>query len=170
MSGPLHPSITELFTLLGGRYPLRVMEGIIPSIEEAVDGLDEAGLRRPEKPGKWSVMEAVWHLADTEIIYGFRVRRILAEPGTPIQVCDQDAWNAALDYNTRTLAGALDQLAPLRRANIDLFRSLGPDAFVREGVHGERGPESVDRIMHIMAGHDLVHLRQIARIRQALGL
>jgi hypothetical protein len=34
-------------------------------------------------------------------------------------------------------------------------------------VHSERGNESLRYMVRMYAGHDLVHLRQIARIRQA---
>jgi hypothetical protein len=40
----------------------------------------------------------------------------------------------------------------------------------RAGVHSERGEESAERLVRLMAGHDLVHLRQIARVRAALGV
>jgi len=37
------------------------------------------------------------------------------------------------------------------------------------GVHGERGEESVERMVPLYAGHDLVHLRQIRRILSAVA-
>jgi hypothetical protein len=33
------------------------------------------------------------------------------------------------------------------------------------GVHAERGEESVAHMIRLYAGHDLLHLRQLARIR-----
>jgi hypothetical protein len=37
------------------------------------------------------------------------------------------------------------------------------------GAHVERGEESLDRLRRLYAGHDLLHLNQIARIRQAVA-
>jgi hypothetical protein len=37
------------------------------------------------------------------------------------------------------------------------------------GIHSERGEESVDHGLLLLAGHDLVHRRQIERIRRAIG-
>jgi hypothetical protein len=34
-------------------------------------------------------------------------------------------------------------------------------------VHEERGEESVEHMARLYAGHDLVHLRQLRRIRDA---
>jgi hypothetical protein len=36
-------------------------------------------------------------------------------------------------------------------------------------VHSERGDESVAKMMRLYAGHDLVHRRQMRRIRAAIG-
>jgi hypothetical protein len=35
--------------------------------------------------------------------------------------------------------------------------------------HAERGDEPLGHMIKLYAGHDVVHLRQIARIRQAIG-
>jgi hypothetical protein len=38
----------------------------------------------------------------------------------------------------------------------------------RTGEHNERGPESLDVMLRLLAGHDLSHLSQIARYVQAV--
>jgi hypothetical protein len=37
------------------------------------------------------------------------------------------------------------------------------------GLHSERGPESLDLLLRLMGGHDLVHRRQIDRVLTAAG-
>ncbi|MHC4448094.1 MAG: DinB family protein, partial [Planctomycetota bacterium] len=51
----------------------------------------------------------------------------------------------------------------LREVNLRLLRRLGPEDLARVGEHHARGPESLDVLVRIMAGHDLWHLEQIAR-------
>jgi hypothetical protein len=36
------------------------------------------------------------------------------------------------------------------------------------GVHAERGDESLAHMMRLYAGHDLLHIRQVERIRDAV--
>jgi hypothetical protein len=67
------------------------------------------------------------------------------------------------------LADALAQVRILRRRGLDLLRSLRPEEWERAGMHSERGRESVRQITKLLAGHDLLHLRQIARIKSAIG-
>jgi hypothetical protein len=127
-------------------------------------------LRRPEAPGKWSVIEVIQHLADSELVYGWRTRMILTEDRPAIQGFDQDAWTRTLRYDEMPLDVALGQLGGMRAANLQLWRSLSPAQRARVGVHSERGPESLDLLLHLMGAHDLVHRRQIERGLAAAGV
>jgi hypothetical protein len=63
---------------------------------------------------------------------------------------------------------ALDRFAVLRRSNLRLLKDASPADLQRVGVPAERGEESVERMVRMYAGHDLLHLRQLARIREAV--
>lgn len=160
----------QLLELLGDRDPLKVQEGLLESLERATAGISDTDLRRPEAAGKWSIMEVVQHLADSEIVYGYRCRAILTEDNPHLAGYDQDVWVRRLRYNQVQLEDALAQLAPLRAANLRLLRTLTPEELARTGLHSERGPESVEHITKLLAAHDLIHLRQIERIKTTLGL
>lgn len=160
--------VAGLLGLLGDRDPLEVQEELPQALRELTAGLDDAALRKPEKPGKWSVMEVVQHLADTELVHGYRLRMILAHREPEIQAYDQDLWARELRYNERGLAEALEVIRVLRGANLRLVRAQ--DARLdRIGRHAERGPESARRLTRMIAGHDLVHRKQIQRIRLGIG-
>lgn len=49
-----------------------------------------------------------------------------------------------------------------------LLSRATPADMKRVGVHAERGEESVEHLIRLYAGHDLLHLRQLARIRAAV--
>jgi len=156
--------VRALLDLLGSRPPLDVLGELLPWLEHRLGGVADAVLRRPEAPGKWSVVAVVRHLADTELVYGFRGRMVLAEDRPPLHGFDQDGWAAAFGYAAAALDASLAQLAALRTANLALWRSLGPTQLARVGLHSERGPESMDLMLRMMAAHDLVHRRQIDRV------
>jgi hypothetical protein len=52
----------------------------------------------------------------------------------------------------------------MRKANLSLLNSLTPEQWSHYGVHSERGKETIEHIVSLMAGHDLNHLQQIERI------
>jgi hypothetical protein len=158
-----------LLDVLGDRDPITVQGELVASLERAVAGITDAQLRQPEKPGKWSVIEVIQHLADSEIIYGYRIRLILAADTPNIDGVDQDAWAQRLRYAETSLPDALAQIRVLRGRSLHLLRGLKPEEWDRAGMHNERGLESVRHITKLLAAHDLVHLRQIARIKSVIG-
>lgn len=168
-SGAAAAYVAALVELVGDHEPLAVMDELAAELRRLTADLDAAELATPEAPGKWSVVEVVQHLADTEIVYGYRLRSTVAEDRPALAGYDQDAWASRLRYREVHLDDALDQLDALRRANLRWLRTLSHQERQRIGVHSERGEESVDHGLMLLVGHDLVHRRQIARIRRALG-
>ncbi len=57
----------------------------------------------------------------------------------------------------------------LRERNLRLLRSLGAEERGRAGIHSVRGRETIEDIIKLTAGHDLVHRRQIDRIKQTVA-
>lgn len=161
--------VAALTEMVGERDPLAVMAELVPEVRRLAAGLDAGELATPEAAGKWSVVEVAQHLADSEIVIGYRLRVTVAEERPPLAGYDQDAWAARLRYREVAFADALAQLDALRTANLRWARTLSPEERRRVGVHAERGEESVDQLLLLVAGHDLVHRRQIERIRRAIG-
>ena len=156
--------VRALLDLLGSRDPLEVMAELLPWLEARLSGISEPALRKPEAPGKWSVAHVVQHLADSDLVAGYRIRMVVAENSPPLQGYDQDRWAREFQYDQVPLDSALDQLRSLRIANLRLWSRLTPDQLQRVGIHSERGAESAGHILRLMGAHDLVHRRQIDRI------
>ncbi len=67
-------------------------------------------------------------------------------------------------YEKRDARKAIDQYRVLREANLALLKSLAPEQWKHYGMHAERGEESIELIVRMIAGHDLNHIQQIERI------
>jgi DinB family protein len=161
--------VRALLEFLGDRDPLAVAAEQVPWLERRLSGVSDAALRTAEAPGKWSAIEILQHLADTELVYAVRTRLVLTEDRPPLQGFDQDAWARALGYAEAPLELALAQLRATRTANLRLWRSLSAEQRARVGLHSERGPESLDLLIRLMGAHDLVHRRQLDRVLSAAG-
>jgi hypothetical protein len=112
-------------------------------------------------------------LADAELVVGFRMRLILGANGTPIQAFDQDAWAQTFNYRRRDPKTSLETFCTLRENNLQLLKSLPHKLWQNYGMHQERGKESVEHIVRMMAGHDLNHPAQVeamAKEKRALFL
>lgn len=160
---------TAILDMLGSREPLAVLRDTHFQLARAVEGLTPAQLRQPEAPGKWSIAHVLRHLADTEVVWAWRMRLILSHDRPIITGFDQDLWADHLHYADSDCGETLDAFRVLRRDNIRLLERATPEDMQRVGVHAERGEESVAHMYRLYAGHDLAHLRQIARIRETVA-
>jgi hypothetical protein len=155
--------------LVGGRDPIGILRETPAAAAKAIEGLSPAQLRRPEAAGKWSIAAVLQHLADSDIVWAWRMRLILAQDRPPLTGYDQDLWAERLHYADADAGEALETLRVLRRGNLALIARATPDDLKRVGVHAERGEESAGYLCGLYAGHDLLHLRQIERIRRVVA-
>lgn len=112
--------------------------------------------------GKWSAAEIIAHLADCELVFGFRLRQTLAENGPTIKPFDQDKWAAT--YMEVQAKQALEVFTALRGWNLRLIGLSLPEAGDRPVKHPERGSMTFLTIVETMAGHDLNHLGQLKKL------
>ena len=118
--------IKRITGYIEGRQPLKVQAATPRKLERLIKGVPVSKLRKRPAPGKWSVVEILAHLADTEIVGGFRIRMILGAPGAPIAGFNQDAWVASGHYNKRDPHKSLEQFWVLREGNLVLLKSITP--------------------------------------------
>jgi hypothetical protein len=146
----------------------RALDTILAATPEEIGRLIEAiggeRVNTAPAPGKWSAAEIVAHLADCELVFGFRLRQTLAEDAPVIQPFDQDKW--AANYRGVPASQALDAFTALRGWNLRLIGGALPEAADRPVTHPERGRMTFLTIVETMAGHDLNHLGQLQRLAQ----
>ena len=155
--------------LLGDRDPMSVLRETPSALPRAIDGLSPQQMRQREAPGKWSIAHILQHLADSDVVWSWRMRLILAQDRPTITGYDQDLWADRLHYDEVNPSDALATFTTLRRANLWLLERASPADLKRVGVHAERGEESLEHLRRLYAGHDLLHLRQIERVRAAVS-
>jgi hypothetical protein len=161
--------IAAVVELVGARDPLDILRTTAAEVRAVLDGLDDAALVRPEAPGKWSLRHVVQHLADAELVFGWRIRLVLAHDRPRLTGFDQDVWAGRLRYEATNAHEALADFDALRAANVRLVTRVPSAELERVGMHEERGEESVAFMLRLYAGHDLAHLRQLRRIRAGHG-
>jgi uncharacterized damage-inducible protein DinB len=147
-----------------GQDPLKIQSTTNKKLIRLIKGISPARLRKRPAPDKWSVAEILAHFADVEIVVAWRMRSILGDPGTAVQAYDQNAWVISGHYEKRDPHKSIEIHRVVREANLALLKSLSPDQWRQYGQHAERGQESIEHIVRMVAGHDINHLHQIERI------
>lgn len=156
--------VDRILGYIHGKKPLAVQASTATKLARLITDVPTSKLRKRPTPEQWSVVELLAHLADAEVVTGWRLRAILGEPGTPIAAFDQSAWATAGHYATRDPRQCIEQFRAMRKANLSLLNSLTPEQWSLYGMHSERGKETIEHVVSLIAGHDLNHLQQIERI------
>jgi hypothetical protein len=149
---------------LGGQDPRQVISTTANRLNDIVRALGGAVDHSPG-PDKWSAREVICHLADTELVFAFRLRQGLAEPYHTIQPFDQDSW--AVRYAIYDVMSAMEMFQATREWNLKLIASITAAELQKKLTHPERGEMVLGVIIETMAGHDLNHLAQIEAISAA---
>jgi len=137
------------------------------AVRAALDGSTATELDTRPAAGAWTAREIVHHLADSETNSYVRLRRMLVDDGTDIQVYDQERWAAEprLGYDG-PIELPLVVLEAVRASSAALLRRLDDGDFARAGHHVEHDTYSVQRWLEIYADHAHDHADQIRRARR----
>jgi hypothetical protein len=117
-------------------------------------------------PGKWSIRQLIAHLADSEMVYGCRLRAVLAEENPTLVGVDQNLWAQHLDYAQRKPKQSLESFRRQRAENYDLLKNVSEAAYARNGTHSERGPMTLLDLVEYCARHAENHARQMQQVRE----
>ncbi|HJQ21064.1 MAG TPA: DinB family protein [Gemmatimonadaceae bacterium] len=147
---------------------LDLISGLKQTREETLNyfALSDDALERSYAPGKWSVRYLLHHLADSETVLYYRIRRVLSEPNQVIWVYDQDAWARALDYATVPLEISRRVYDATREAVIYTARHY-PGSEKIPFVHSQTGLRTLADEFEKVVTHNRHHLDQIAQALSA---
>ena len=143
-----HSSLINAYA--GGDEPLR-------TTLQAAAGVDVDA--RPIS-GHWSIREVVCHLADTEIVYADRMKRVIVEENPTFFEADPDLFSA-LHCASRPIDLELQVIAAVRAHMVPILRSLDSDVFQRRGEHSLDGAVTLEVLLNRVTNHIPHHLRFI---------
>ena len=146
------------------RNALKIQRSTVKRIERLLRGVNRKLMQKRPAPGKWSIGEILAHLAEAELVDGYRIRMILSKNGTRIQAFDQNIWAKNSDYAHQDSHKSLALFRTLRESNLALLQSVPRKMWNYYGMHEERGKETIARIVQMFAGHDINHTMQIETI------
>jgi uncharacterized damage-inducible protein DinB len=142
----------------------------LPRLRRLVADLSPDQLRARPVPGKWSTLDVVCHLVDSEQAWCHRMKRVIAEDRPLLIGYDETGFTAALPYHEADLEEELALMEAMRRELARILRGLPDSAWSRTGVHNERGLITLEEMLRAEAEHVPHHLAHILEKRKALGL
>lgn len=110
--------------------------------------------------GKWTVLEILQHLIDTERIFAYRALCIARNDKTELPGFEQDDYVKPSQANERTVASLIEEYSILRDSTIAFFKSLNNTSLKQIGV-ASVNPLSARAAGFIIAGHEIHHANVI---------
>lgn len=114
--------------------------------------LPEAGV------GRWPARILLGHLADAEVFFVGRMRRIVAEDGPVFEVWDENQFIDSNVYRDQPVAAFVAAIHTLRKWIGPWLAGLPPEAFQRRAMHPVRGEQTLRMVL----AYDTWHLEHHA--------
>jgi hypothetical protein len=140
-----------------------VLSGLAASpaiLHELLQDLTPAQADSRPDPERFTIREAIAHMADWEPIWLGRVEKILAEDSPEIENLDEGEFAIRNRYHETEVAEQAARFAEGRAALVAALRPLTSEQWLRVGIR-EWGPLSLDGFAAMILGHDGYHLQQV---------
>ena len=108
--------------------------------------------------GKWTILEVLLHIIDTERVFQYRAVCIARNDNTPFPGFDQDNYIAPSQANKRSIKSLLEEYSAERESSIHLFKNL-PTAGLLNLGEASKHALSARAAGFIIAGHELHHIK-----------
>lgn len=146
------------------------LAGFPSKVHSVIAPLTEGQLAWRPADGGWSIKEVLCHLRDGEEVRAERMRRVVYEQEPLLSAFDQEAYARDRGYQDELTPLVLPRLVEYRTAQVELLRSVSPEAWARKGTHEESGPITLEDLATGALNHDREHLEQIRRLRDQAGV
>ncbi len=130
----------------------------------AVKNLSSKQLHFKISPTEWSINQVIVHVADTEMIFCERIRRIIAEENPTLTPFNQEQWANNMFYDKQDYKLALNWFKTQRESTFALLNLLATKAWERKALKDGKEVTLFD-IFCIAKRHISTHLEQIKIIK-----
>ncbi len=138
-------------------------------LHDAVRSTPESGWDATPVQGKWSIRQVVCHLADSEIVYADRMKRVIAEDNPTVFEADPNEHVPALFCDRRPWEIELSVIETVRMHMLPILQSCDRDDFRRTCVHSIDGPMTLQILLERITTHIPHHIQFIEDKLRVLG-
>jgi hypothetical protein len=136
------------------------------AIRALVAQVDDAEARWIPATGGWSILDVVSHLRDEETEdFRQRLRLTLEEPAKEWPKLDPEARVLKIRGEGLSLGAEVAAFLAERRKSLEWLRGLRNPDWSRARVHPRMGSMAAGDLLAAWVAHDLLHVRQIAKVQ-----
>ncbi|MEH6407717.1 MAG: DinB family protein [Leeuwenhoekiella sp.] len=137
--------------------------GLIEALEEGegktisfFKAIPEDKLKYAYAEGKWTILEILQHIIDTERIFCYRALCIARKDKNSFPGFEQDDYVKPSMANERSLESLLEEYKIVRKSTILLFKSFDKEALIEIG-NASKSALSARAAGFIISGHEIHH-------------
>jgi uncharacterized damage-inducible protein DinB len=138
-------------------------------LREAVRNLSQERLDTPYRPGGWTVLQVVHHVADSHLNSYIRFKLAVTEDQPVIKPYKEHLWAELVDAKSSPIEPSLTLLESLHYRWVIFLRSLGASDFAKTVDHPENGIMNIDRLLQLYAWHGRHHVAHITSLRERMS-
>ena len=162
------PFTIDLMDVGEQRWILKALSEAGGELIDQFYGASERELSWRPPDDEWSLKEIAAHLRDNEELVLEQMRLMASDEEPELPARDVDALPLERDYRSADIEDFLSAFGGLRRQTQRLLWGLAPEDWGRCGRHPYRGKVAIAQVARELAEHDLGHLWQARRLREAL--
>ena len=144
--------------------------GSVPLLlDYCIQNLDEAQLNVPYRPGGWSTVQIVHHIADSHINAYTRLKLALTEDNPTIKPYDEKLWAELPDVADVPLNVSITLIHALHRRWTSVLHHLNDTEWDRKYYHPEiQGYTAIWQMTNHYSWHGTHHAEQILALRRRM--
>ena len=139
------------------------------AMRAALQGLDDAQLDTPYRPGGWTVRQVAHHVPDSHLNAYVRLKLALTEETPTIKPYDETAWALLEDARSTPIETSLVLLESVHDRMVRVLRSMSDQQFARRYRHPDSGEHALDYLVGLYAWHGAHHAAHVTRLRERMG-
>jgi len=139
-------------------------------LDACVENLDEHQLLTPYRPGGWTVVQTIHHLADSHINAYVRLKLALTEDIPYIKPYNEALWAELPDVNIVPVNISLTLLHALHRRWVAVLKNMKPADWNMAYYHPDQKRNvPLWEMTNLYAWHGRHHMEQIRHLRQRMN-
>lgn len=140
---------------------VKLMENQLVNFPKFLNSIPESKWNFSYDSGKWTLMESLVHMLDTERVFQYRALCFSRKDRTALPGFDQDKWVPESKIQFKTPEGIIEEYKSIRLSTIWLFKYLSDDDLMFKGIAS--GQEiTLGALGFIICGHQRHH-REVIR-------
>ncbi len=143
---------------------------LIPALELSPIAIDRLVSQVPAHrhdeatdPGRFTLREAIAHLADWEPIFVQRIQQGMEIDGSEVAGIDEGDRAEELQYQAWGVADSLAKFKAARAKTIAFIKSLTPAQLASTIRHSEKGIMTAEDQINMLVGHDMYHIEHLTQ-------